>query len=322
MKLLALAFVLLLLGNRSFSQEDRRAPRFGEVWAYLMAGEERFLSEGLPITDLAYFGAALNSSGELSRVPAIGKLSGFPGRKHLVVAEVTNQALTHFALSPDYPLRDRLIDDLATAAGPYDGVQIDFELVSAKDKDAFFWFLRLLKARLGDKTLSVAVPARWRAIQDAYDYPLLDATVDRVVVMAYDEHWSTSGPGPIASVAWSRNVASYATSKISPEKLVMGLPFYGRAWADKNLSRAYKHSAVTEIIQGASSGVQSRENEVPSLEYQETVTVRLFYEDADSILTKLRVYAEVGVRSVGFWRLGQEDPAVWPLFVPGAPAAP
>ena len=28
---------------------------FGEVWAYLMRGEERFLGDGLPITDLCLF---------------------------------------------------------------------------------------------------------------------------------------------------------------------------------------------------------------------------------------------------------------------------
>lgn len=295
--------------------------RFGEVWAYLMAGEEAFLAEGQPVTDVGYFGAGLNSSGELSRVPDIRKIGAFPARKHLVVAEVGNQALTHFALSPDFPIRDKLVADIAAAAEPYDGVQIDFEMVPAKDKDAFFEFLRLLKDRIDGRTLSAAVPARWRDVADAYDYALLDQTVDRVIVMAYDEHWSTSGPGPIASVAWGRNVAAYATRKISPERLVMGLPFYGRAWADKNLSRAYKHSGVAQIIEGAAGGVHLRENEIPSLEYQETVTVRLFYEDASSILSKLRAYAAASVRNVAFWRLGQEDPAVWPLLE-GFPAEP
>lgn len=288
--------------------------RFDEVWAYLMAGEEAFLADGQPVTDVAYFGAGLTSSGELSRVPDIRKIGYFPARKHLVVAEVGNQALTHFALSPDFPIRDKLVADIAAAAEPFDGVQIDFEMILTKDKDAFFDFLGLLKARIGGRTLSVAVPARWRDVADAYDYGLLNATADRIVVMAYDEHWSASGPGPIASVAWGKNVAAYAAKKLAPGRLVMGLPFYGRAWTDKNLSRAYKHSGVAAIIEGAPGGVHQREDEIPSLEYQETVTVRLFYEDASSIRSKLRAYAAASVRNVAFWRLGQEDPEVWPLL--------
>ncbi len=284
---------------------------FREIWAYLMAGEERFLGPQLPVTDIGYFGAGLNSYGKLIGVPKRAGLGNFSGRAHLVIAEVGNYALTHFVLDPAYPLRNALIDDIVRAAAPFDGVQIDFETVPADDYEHFFTFLQLLRARLPDKLLSVALPARIDAKTDRFGYARIAALVDRVIVMAYDEHWSTSAPGPVASIEWCRNVAAYASSQIPERKLVMGAPFYGRAWADKSLSRAYKFSSLAELIAEKCIAEIQRLDEVPFFEYAEQVTVRLFFDDARSTLRRLSLYRALPLRNIAFWRLGQEDPAIW-----------
>ena len=146
----------------------------------------------------------------------------------------------HFCLDPQFRLRDDLITAIAAAAEPYDGVQIDFETVSASDSDSFYEFLSILKKKLGSKTFSVALPARTRNVGDAFDYAKISSIADRIIVMAYDEHWSGSAPGSIASLEWCRKVSAYSRSIIPPSKLVMGLPFYGRAWATANPAKAYR----------------------------------------------------------------------------------
>lgn len=293
------------------SPDEAPSVAFSEVWAYVGSGDEAGFTSSLPISDAAYFCASINSSGELAGIPDIGKIAAFKGRKHLVVAELGNAALSHFVMAPDFGLRSPLIDQIAAAAGPYDGVQIDFEAVLSKDKDAFLDFLSALKKKIGGKALSVAVPARVRAVDDAYDYEKLGKAVDRLVVMAYDEHWSRSEPGPIASLDWCASVSAYALSKVERAKLIMGIPFYGRAWPDKNLSRAYRHEGVSRLLSEKPEGKTGRNNEIPFLEYQETVTVRLFYEDAASVLSRSKLYKSNNVASVAFWRFGQEDPSVW-----------
>ncbi len=304
---------------------------FSEVWAYLMAGEERYLTADLPITDVGYFGAGLNAYGKLVGVPGRAGLKGFGGRAHLVVAEVGNYALTHFVLDPRFPLRDALVADIVAAAAPFDGVQLDFEAVPSEDYDNFHAFLQLLRAGLPGKLLSVALPPRVNEKTDRFGYARIAATVDRVVVMAYDEHWSGSEPGPVASLEWCRQVASYALSKIPGERLVMGAPFYGRAWGDKSLSRAYKYSSLAALLAEKGIGEVKRNEEIPFVEYVEAVTVRLFFDDAASTLRRLALYRAASVRKVAFWRLGQEDPAVWSGLgavpegaapVPAAPAVP
>ena len=222
---------------------------FTEVWAYLVAGREFALDINLPITDLVYFGAEVNLYGELTEIPNFRNIAHFPGRKHFV-AQSNGRALTHFVLREGSPERQALIRDLLAASRPYDGLQINFEYVPIRAGAPFLSFLRELRAGLPEeKMFTIAIAARTRTLQsDVYDYATIAPLVDRVLVMAYDEHWSTSSPGPIASMGWCHRVATHALNVIGPEKLIMGLPFYGRTWGSFAPNSAYIHSGIENII--------------------------------------------------------------------------
>ncbi len=290
-----------------------------EAWGYLLSGEERFLAPSLPLTDVAYFGAGMNAYGELVGVPSRARLASWGGRVHLVVAEGSNHALSHFCLDPKYGVRDTLIASIAEASRPFDGVQIDFEAIPAADSGNFIAFLTALRASLpAGKTLSVALPARTKRLADPYEYGAAAAVADRIIVMAYDEHWSGGSPGPIASLEWCERVASYAASVISPEKLVMGVPFYGRAWGDLNPSKAYRFSTLGNLMNDKAISDVYRTGEIPWFEYSETVRVKVFYEDSHSITKRARLYGGKGISRLAFWRLGQEDPEIWSSFTPSA----
>ncbi len=289
---------------------------FQEVWAYLMDGEEKLMSASFPVTDLAYFGAGLNSQGKLVGIPKREAIRDFKGRVHLVVAEGGNYALTHFCLSPDFPLRKELIADIASAAQAYDGVQVDFEAVATKDLDNYYDFISLLAKSLGGKRLSVALPACSVEASDRFGYARLAKVADRVIVMAYDEHWSSGLPGPVASIEWCRATAAYALSKVEPSRLVMGSPFYGRAWADKNPSRAYRYSGIESLFAEKGISLVQRQDGLPFVEYTETVKVKLYYDDRISILARMDMYRASKVSNIAFWRIGQEDPAVWEALTP------
>lgn len=287
---------------------------FREIWAYLMQNEESFIPAGAPITDLAYFSGKLSSKGELYGVPPADRLSGVGARKHLVIAEVSNQALTHFVLAPEFRLRDKLVEDIAAAAKPYDGVVIDFELVPSYDASAFMDFLSLLKSRLAKKTLSVCVPARTRKIEDAYDYAKISAIADRVFVMAYDEHWSTSAAGPVASLAWSGRISAWARGVVPADKLVMGMPFYGRGWGDQNPAMAYRFSTALKKLAEKSAALERDDEGIPYFRFSETVNYVIHFDDAVSTARRSRIHRDNGVTMIGFWRLGQEDPTIWAIL--------
>ena len=129
--------------------------------------------------------------------------------------------------------------------------------------------------------------------------------------MSYDEHWSTSKPGAIASVDWSRKICEFAQSQIPPEKLIMGGPFYGRSWSDKNPAGAWYFKSVQKILQENQIKKIEYEDDIPTFEQTKEVKVKTYFNDAYSAHKLCQLYQTAGVQKVGFWRIGHEDPAFW-----------
>jgi len=283
-----------------------------ESWGYVMAGREDEYKSDIPVTDVCYFGAEIGTYGSLVSVPARSKLKTGRARCHLVIA-CDSRSLTHFILDPSFGLRNQLLRDIVKAAAPYDGVQIDFELVPARDRRNFITFLGDLRYMLGErKWFSVCVPARFKLLsEDIYPYEEISRYCDRVFVMAYDEHWSGSKPGAIANVDWCRRVAEYAKKSIPERKLIMGLPFYGRTWASETTAGAWYFSGANRIM--TEHGVEEvvYEEEIPTFKYTAQVEVTGYFNDIYSVLSIARVYQTLGIQKMGWWRIGMEDPEFW-----------
>lgn len=314
------SFITLLLAGQIslplFSQEYRSPETvlFRETWGYLLKGEEHYLTGKEPFTDICYFSATFDNGGNLIgnlTPPALSINGEIPFRLHLVISELTNYSRTHYTLKPKSRARKKLISDIVHASKQYDGIQIDFESIPSGDALHFQQFLRDLKKRMPKKILSVALPARRSTSSDAYNYPAIARIVDRVIIMAYDQHYSTSKPGPVAAKSWSRAVAEFAISKIPPKKLIMGLPLYGRAWQEKRYDKALRFSHIENIF--SSYNIAKTEDEEYGIRFEFEVPVRVigYYENAASILAKLKVYASMGITGVSFWRIGQEDKTLW-----------
>jgi spore germination protein YaaH len=284
---------------------------FPEIWGYVVTGQEAALKSSLPISDVAYFGAGLDTYGTLVGVPSRRSLGNFSGRVHLVVAD-SSRSLTHFVLVPESRQRQALVADILAAAKNFDGLQIDFENVPPRDGDNFLSFLNELRAGLGDgKALSIALYARTRNVGDVYDYEKIAPIMDRVIVMAYDEHWSGSAPGPISSLEWGRRVAAYSLNVIGRDKLVMGLPFYGRAWASSNHARALIYDTIQKVARENNVTEIERKDGIPTFRYDATISVTVFFEDEYSLAVRMDMYRNMGVAAIGFWRVGQETQLVW-----------
>ena len=108
------------------------------------------------------------------------------------------------------------------------GINIDFEEVDAEIFPYYLIFLRELSSKLHTvgKTLSVDVPIS----NTIYNLSEVAKYVDLVFLMAYDEHWSTSAPGPIASRDWFARGVEQAVRDIPRDQLVVTLGNYGYDW--------------------------------------------------------------------------------------------
>jgi len=217
---------------------------------------------------------------------------------------------------PGSPQRQELITDLIAAARNFDGLNIDFENIPPRSNDAFLSFMRELRQGLpANKILSICLYGRVRANpNDVYDYAKFVPYVDRIFVMAYDEHWSGSKPGPVSTLSWCRNVAEYSLRIMGADKLVMGIPFYGRAWEDQNHHRAYIYSGIQRLINTHNVTEIKRENGIPTFEYNVTIGVKVYYDDAYSLSARMEMYKSLGVEAIGFWRIGQETPRIWDIL--------
>ncbi|MBR5095573.1 MAG: glycoside hydrolase [Treponema sp.] len=285
--------------------------QFKEIWGYLVTNRLKDFDKNAPLTDLALFGVDINCYGKLETAPKRNLAAGFNGRVHLV-AVCNSMSTTHFVLDPKYNLRDELIKDLVFASISFDGLQIDYELVPQKDGENFLQFLKLLKKKLNGKELTVCVPARVKTLStDVYDYKKIAAVADKIMIMAYDEHWATSRPGSIASVNWCKKIVDYALSVLSADKYIIGVSFYGRSWTDRSLAQAWYFNGANRIMHENEVKQLKRKDGVPHFEYEAKANVTVWFDDATSLLQRARMYKERGFDKIAFWRLGMEDAVFW-----------
>ncbi len=304
---------LLLHANEKSSEVTPY--RFHEVWAYVMQSEEKWVCKTKPITDLAYFSAHVNGIGRISDAPnprLLREAISSQTRLHCVISAPDNSLLMSWCLKKDLDTRNALINDIVHISHNYDGIQIDFESIHPDDGAAFLSFLKEIKKNLSkEKIVSIALPARFKEASDAYPYKKISEIVDKVLIMAYDEHWRTGPPGTIASLDWCKKVCAYAKDVIPSNKLVMGIPLYGRVWQKQEVARPLKYFETLDLWKQHSSTVQRHADGSPYFEYKETVDAIVHFEDLQSLKTKLNHYQSANIPAVGFWRLSQEPAALW-----------
>lgn len=127
-------------------------------------------------------------------------------------------------------------DKLASAVVEYDldGINVDIENVNEQYRDKYTAFVRLLREKLPGRIVAVSVaanPSGWTAgWHGSYDYSALAQYSDYLMIMAYDESYQGGEAGPVASLNFIERSLLYALQRVSADKLVLGLPLYGRYW--------------------------------------------------------------------------------------------
>ena len=210
----------------------------------------------------------------------------------------------------------------------FDGVDIDYEGLGSTNKDAFTSFIQTLSAAFHAEKKSVAVTLEARiGNQVPMDWRAVGAAADEVRIMAYDYHSSTTNmPGPIAPLAWVKEVTTYATSVVDPHKVIIGLGNYGYDW-EKNSDGSWTGIGISQERAAAlateqqapvlrMTGIDDRGYDIgniPSFTYTDTSgnSHAVWYEDAQSLKDKIQVVSQYPVNGVIFWSVGLGDPTFW-----------
>lgn len=202
----------------------------------------------------------------------------------------------------------------------YDGIVIDYELLGADDRDNFTALLTELGAALHAHDRQLAVALHAQATDEgsgdhnvAQDYRAIGQVVDQVHVMTYDQHYDESEPGPIAPLPWVIDVLDYATARVPPDKLVLGIGLYGYDWGGGDTADNLQLSQVARRI-AANQGEQGWDQRAasPWFRYQgDGVARTIWYEDARSVEAKLDLVDRYDLGGAFFWRLGGVPDDIW-----------
>ena len=167
----------------------------------------------------------------------------------------------------------------------------------------------------------------------SYDYRRLGAAADYLMLMTYDEHYQGGSSGPVASRSFQEQSIQYALKYVPADKLVLGLPFFGRIWSDSGslmqghgISESQIQTLIAnyrgQVAQDAASGSAYARITVAAADPKPVIngvtlttgTYTIWYESEISKKNQLSLVEEYGLLGAGSWSLGQEDTRVWNYY--------
>jgi spore germination protein YaaH len=215
------------------------------------------------------------------------------------------------------------------------GWQLDLEYIDPEDKSYYTQFVQRAAARLhrDGRLLSIAVVPRFSDVYPdtdpsrefhsgewgaPYDFRPLGRVVDFMTLMTYDHHSSNTPPGPVAGYDWVKAALEYATSRVPRQKILLGIPFYGREWiqsGDVTSARTLAFAEAENRLEQLSIERLWHERwRTPWFQYSSDSGLHTgWYEDSMSLEAKLELMQKYHLRGFAAWRLGFEDPKFWTL---------
>ena len=321
------------------------------------------------ISTIAYFGIGADGAGNLQKHNTDGSITtGWSGWTSSAMTSIIDQAhstrtrvvLTvqsfawnssgrtrQQALLSSWTARDRLAGQIAGAIRDRgaDGVNLDFEPLVSGMEGQFVALIKQIRTKLD--SVSRGYQITFDTLGRIGNYPIERAVAsgaDAMFVMGYDYRTASSSPvgsvAPLTSGGYDiRDTIVAYTSRVSPSKVILGVPYYGRAWStDTNLVHARNISGTRY---GASASV-TYVNALPYFsahgkQYDTTEAVawtvyrrqnctttygcvnpfrQLYVDDARALGRKYDLVNAYGLRGAGIWALGYDgtQPELWNML--------
>ncbi|MFA7672743.1 MAG: glycosyl hydrolase family 18 protein [Clostridia bacterium] len=236
----------------------------------------------------------------------------------------------------DSDAREHVIKQLLAYASLYgfDGINVDFENLYLTDKENLVQFMRELVPYAHAANLCVSIdvgiPGGSEGYSLCYDHEKLGQIVDYVMVMTYDQYWSTHATGGSqAQLSWVEVNLKRTLKLVPSEKLILGIPAYTRLWKtdeegkvtlDKTLTangviELVKEKNLVPIWETEHEGFISGQYYI---EYEEEGFIyRAWIEDENSARVKAELAQKYDLRGVCIWMMSQTNKAVWEAICEG-----
>ncbi len=212
--------------------------------------------------------------------------------------------------------RKRLLDALepAMVARKASGAVVDFEELPDSAHADYITFLREARARFAPHNwlVTVTVPVD----DDGWNLKSYAAVADKLFVMIYDEHSDNGAAGPIASQRWFVNQLRAAIARVGADKIIVAIGSYAYDWTGVGIAAPISvEEAWLDAHDSAAPIIFDRRSGNTWFGYEEDgKNHTVWMLDAASAWNQLRAADIEGVAGVALWRLGTEDPGVWPAL--------
>ena len=224
-----------------------------------------------------------------------------------------------------------------------DGVNLDFEPLASGYDAAFTALVRTLRAELN--RIHRGYQITFDTTGSIGNYPIADATApggaDAIFIMGYDYRSSDSSPvGSIAPLNRTgydiRDTIAAYTARVAPSKLILGVPYYGRAWStstpgfNASNTSGTKYGASTTVVYDTAASYLAQYGRhydageavawtaYPRQNCTSTYGCvsswrELYIDDAAAIGAKYDLVNLYGLRGAGIWALGYDGtrPELW-----------
>lgn len=208
------------------------------------------------------------------------------------------------------------------------GVNVDFEGVAVANKTAFMNFLINLSIQMHNANPNYILSVCTYAVDwnNLFDENLIDQYIDYYTIMGYDYYWSGSSiAGPVAPLYTlnafdynlSKTICYYIAQGASREKIVLGVPYYGREWNTDVAT--IPANTISEEATRTYSTVKNNNSGNYSTRLYDSVSVcpyytyfssnwrQCFIDDEVSLGVKYDIVNIYDIAGIGIWALGYDD---------------
>jgi peptidoglycan-N-acetylglucosamine deacetylase len=202
----------------------------------------------------------------------------------------------------------------------YAGYVFDFENLSHAALARYPAFLAQARAALkpSGREVWVAVPFN----DDSWNLARFSRVADTVALMAFDEHWGTGDPGPVAGQEWFEQTLDLDMRRLDPSRTVVIFGAYGYDWTVKDASGPATAQSVTfydatQTAHDADATVGLDDDALnPDYAYEDDSQRKhiVWFLDAATLFNEIKVSDPYRPMGYALWRMGAEDPAVWRYF--------
>jgi cellulose synthase/poly-beta-1,6-N-acetylglucosamine synthase-like glycosyltransferase/peptidoglycan/xylan/chitin deacetylase (PgdA/CDA1 family)/spore germination protein YaaH len=205
------------------------------------------------------------------------------------------------------------------AKNNFGGLTIDIEEVPAKSQTDLYIFVNELHQELQKRNLILAQAVPFD--DEDWNYTAFAGITDYLMLMGYDQHWSTGEAGPVAGEEWFESILKKRMQELSPAKTIVCIGSYGYNWSDDGTEAetvSFEDALITakESLDNPEQIKFDPASKNPYFKYDEDdgSTHTVWFLDAVSALGQIKNADSYNVAGVALWRMGSEDPSIWTIF--------